>query len=140
MRGLSVSLVISAKPDAVWALVGDLTRHPEWSADALEVTALGSTTFRSSANSHGRVFVADLEVIDSQPERVIEFRAIDRTGTYRHRIELARQGGGTLVTRHFRPERLGFGQWVFVSAVLPVRRRALRQSLERLAELAPPES
>lgn len=139
MAGFSASLVISAKPDAVWEWVGDLTRHPDWSADALEITRVSEGSYISRANARGRVFTATLEVLTSHPERRIEFRATDSTGTYRHRIDLARQGGGTLVTRYVEAERLTPKQRVLAMiALVPVRRPSLRRSLDRLAEVAPP--
>ncbi len=138
MPGFSTSLVISAKPDAVWALVGDLTRHPQWSADALEITAVGDDRYTSRANTRGRLFAATIQVLVSEPEKRIEYRVSDESGIYRHRIDLARQGGGTLVTRHVEPEQLTPRQRVLAAAALfPVRRPALQRSLERLADLAP---
>jgi uncharacterized protein YndB with AHSA1/START domain len=136
----SAAIVVSAKPAAVWALVGDLTRHPEWSGDRLEVTGVGGGTFRTRAFSRGRVFTAEVEVLRSEAERLIEYRATDQTGTYLHRIYLARQGGGTLVKRTVIPERLGLGQRLLSWVILfPIRLPALRHSLECLGEAAVPE-
>jgi uncharacterized protein YndB with AHSA1/START domain len=137
MTPLRASLVISAKPEAVWALVGDVTQHPQWSADALEIQHIDGDTFRSRANTKGRIFTATLEVLLSVPERRLEFRAIDSTGTYLHRIDLASQGGGTLVTRRVEAEQLSLKQRLVSTAALPIRIGALRRSLERLAEVAP---
>ena len=138
MPTFGASLVISAKPDAVWVLVGDLTRHPEWSADALEVTAVGADRFTSRSNARGRLFMATIQVLVSEPEKRIEFRVADESGVYRHRIDLARQGGGTLVTRRVESEHLTPRQRVVAAAALfTVRRPALHRSLERLAEVAP---
>jgi uncharacterized protein YndB with AHSA1/START domain len=138
MPTFGASLVISAKPDAVWALVGDLTRHPDWSADALEITPVGGDRYTSRANAGGRVFTATIQVLVSEPEKRIEYRVSGESGVYRHRIDLARQGGGTLVTRRVEPERLTPRQRVVAAvALFPVRRPALHRSLERLAEVAP---
>jgi hypothetical protein len=136
---LHASLVISAKPDAVWVLVGDLSRHPEWAADALEVSSMDDGSYRSRANAKGRISTATLEVVLSVQERRLEFRSTDSTGTYLHRIDLAPQGGGTLVTRRVEPQQLSPRERTLASITLPMRIAALRRSLERLAEVAPPE-
>jgi uncharacterized protein YndB with AHSA1/START domain len=136
----SAAIVVSAKPWAVWELVGDLNRHPAWSANDLEVTDLGGGRFRTVATTRGRTFTAEVEVLRSEPERLFEFRATDETGTYLHRVYLARQGGGTLVKRTVGPERLSRLQRVLAWVILfPVRLPALRKSLARLGEAAVPE-
>lgn len=138
MPAFGASLVISAKPDAVWVLVGDLTRHPDWSPDPLEIRPVDADRYACRTNVKGRVFTATIQILVSEPEKRIEFRVTDESGIYRHRIDLARQGGGTLVTRRVEPEHLTPRQRVVAAAALfTVRRPALHRSLERLAEVAP---
>ena len=138
MPGFGASLVVSAHPDRVWEFVGDLLRHPEWAADALEITQIDEWSYSCRANARGRIFNARIDVLVKAPERRIEFRVTDESGVYRHRIDLARQGNGTLVTRHVHAEQLSPSQRIrALIALFPIRRPALQHSLERLAEVAP---
>jgi len=123
-----------ATAETLWPLVSDLTRHGEWSADPLEVTATGDGTYESVARSKGKEFRARLSVVESVPPRRFAFRATDATGTYEHVITLEPDGTGTAITREIEATSLSLGQKALFYAVLPiVKKPNARKALERLA-------
>jgi hypothetical protein len=130
----------AASPDDVWPLVADLTRHGEWSADPLEVTATGDGTYESVARSKGKELRARLTVLESDAAaRRFGFRATDATGTYEHVITLARDGAGTAVTRQITATSLTPAQRVLFYLVLyVVKKPNARKALTRLGERAAP--
>ncbi|MDQ1711747.1 MAG: Polyketide cyclase / dehydrase and lipid transport [Frankiaceae bacterium] len=137
MPSYDASVLAPVPPDRVWALVSDLTRHGEWSADPLTVTAAGDGTYESVATSKGREFRARLTEIESVPPSRYAFRAVDATGEYEHVITLAHEGAGTRVTRVVTATGLTFAQRVLFYAVLPVVKKPnARKALERLAAAA----
>lgn len=126
-----------ASAEAVWPLVSDLTRHGEWSADPLTVTATGPGEYESVARSKGKEFRASLTVVESVPQQRFAFRATDATGTYEHVLTLTPDGDGTVVTREIDAVSLSLGQRVLFYAVLPiVKKPNARKALENLASRA----
>jgi hypothetical protein len=127
----------AASRETVWPLVADLTRHGEWSADPLEVTATGDGAYESVATSKGREFRARLSVVESVEPSRFAFRATDATGTYEHRFTLERDGGGTVVTREIEATALTPAQRALFYLVLPiVKKPNARKALEKLAAAA----
>jgi hypothetical protein len=127
----------AATPGALWPLVSDLTRHGEWSADPVTVTATGEGTYDSVARAKGKEFRAALTVLESVPERRFAFRAVDATGTYEHVFTLARAGAETVVTREITATGLTPAQRaLFYAVLLPVKKPSARRSLDRLASVA----
>ena len=128
----------AATADAVWPLVSDLTRHNEWSADPIEVTATGEGTFTSVATSKGKEFRADLTVLEADEPRRFAFRAQDATGTYEHVITLEPDpAGGTTITREITGTDLSLAQKALFYAVLPiVKGPNAQKALDRLAAAA----
>ena len=136
MPTFSATVRVEAPPSAVWPLVADLTRHGEWAADPLTVTAAGDG-YESVARSKGKEFRARLSVLASDEPRRFVFRASDPTGTYEHVFTLEPDGAGTRVTRTVSGVDLSAGQTAFFYAVLlPVRKPNARKALERLAAAA----
>jgi hypothetical protein len=126
-----------ASVEQLWPLVSDLTRHGEWSADPLTITATGAGTYESVATSKGKEFRATLTVLDSVEPSRFAFRATDATGTYEHVITLASDSTGTNVTREVDATDLSLGQSVLFYAVLNlVKKPNARRALERLGEVA----
>ena len=126
----------AAAPEAVWPLVADLTRHGEWAADPLTVTATAGG-YESVATSKGKEFRATLTVLDSVEPRRFAFRATDATGTYDHVFTLTPDGTGTVVTREITAAELSAAQKALFYVVLPiVKKPNARKALERLAALA----
>lgn len=133
---------IDAVPQAIWELVGDPNRHPDWWPDVLEVEC---ADLREGCRYRGVVkgpFRA--EEHELLLERLDECRevSIHCTGTgVTTRFQLTDAQGGTFVEGHFAIEPNSIGQTV-VAAVAGRRlmRSWLEQSLanlKRVAERAP---
>jgi hypothetical protein len=122
----------------LWPLVSDLTKHGEWSADPLTVTAEADGTYTSVARSKGKEFRARLTVLESQEPSRFAFRATDATGTYEHVLTLEPDGTGTAITREITATELSPMQAALFYAVLPiVKKPNARKALERLAATTP---
>ena len=108
----SVTVHIDAPPEAVWALVSDVTRIGEFSPETFEAEWLGDATgpevgahFRGHVKRNGRgpTYWAECVVTKVEPNEVFEFgvgpgdKVINTWG-----YELAPSGGGTDVTEYFR--------------------------------------
>lgn len=136
MPSYSATAHADVPPDRVWPLVADLTRHGEWSADPLTVTAVDGG-YESVATSKGREFRARLTETESVPPSRYAFRAGDATGEYEHVITLVHDGAGTRVTRVVTATGLTLAQRVLFYAMLPVVKKPnARKALERLAAAA----
>lgn len=134
MPGFAASVVIDRTAVELFGVVSDVSTHPRWAANSLNVQRTGERTWRSIAHAKGRTFHADLIVTAIEPDRMFEFVASDETGTYRHRFTLDPVEDGCRVERSVTVERLGRGQrLLYWLTLVPVRKPALRTSLERLA-------
>jgi uncharacterized protein YndB with AHSA1/START domain len=91
--------LIEASPEAVWDLVGDPNRYPDWTADVVEVTGLPHVAEGSTFHQVGTTPTGTREVtfqIDEREDlRSIRLRCLE-TNTYT-RFSLTPAGGGTFV-------------------------------------------
>ncbi len=100
-------VVINARPEAVFAYVSDLTRHPEWSGGRLRVEAISSgpiavgSQYRSYGDLPGQKNRRnELRVTEYQRPTRFAFVAKDPTfGDVLHEFTLKSQEGGTLMER-----------------------------------------
>ena len=100
-------VVINAQPEAVFAYVSDLTRHPEWSGGRLKVEAVspGPVAVGSRYLSRGDVAgqkdrTNELRVTQVQPSTRFVFVAQDSSfGEVSHEFTFKPQTGGTLMER-----------------------------------------
>ncbi|MFZ6004739.1 MAG: SRPBCC family protein [Actinomycetota bacterium] len=109
----SVTVHMAAPPEAVWALLSDVTRIGELSPETFEGEWLGDATgpavgakFRGHVRRNGRgpVYWTVCKVTESEPGRVFAFDVLgpgDRT-VNSWRYDLAPSGDGTEVTESFR--------------------------------------
>jgi uncharacterized protein YndB with AHSA1/START domain len=138
MPTYSASIDIPAPPADVFAYVANLTKHPEWSADPLQITALDSgpvevgSQYRSAALVQGRTIQADIRVTEHQPPTRFEFTVTDLTGTYTHRFTFQPHDGGTRLERHI-SATLSLPQHLLFLIVYPLRKRP--NTLAALAKL-----
>lgn len=141
---IEASIEVAAPPSAVWALVSDLTRMPEWSPQ------VDSTRWRGDAvgpavgaqftnrNSHGElVWKTTGEVVRLEPGREVAFRIAENWVVWSFQLEPTADGGTRLTQRREAPDGLsdlsveltdGFmgGQAAFTAQL----RDGMRQTLE----------
>jgi uncharacterized protein YndB with AHSA1/START domain len=100
-------VVINARPEAVFAYVSDLTRHPEWSGGRLKIESVssGPVAVGSQYRSHGDVAGQkdrpnELRVTQYQPPTRFAFVAKDPDfGDVPHEFAFKPEAGGTLMER-----------------------------------------
>ena len=142
---------IAASPDAVWAVVSDPTRTPEWSPVCLRVEWVPPSDgpapgarFRGHNQLRGARWSRDCEIDEWEPGRTIAFHTLfkDKVSTRgRYALEPA-PGGGTRLTATCRAEFLP--TWVWLMRKLPGAARTsardtarnISTSLERIKQLA----
>lgn len=136
---------MDAPPEAVWALVTDVTRIGEFSPETFEGEWLGDATgpavgvkFRGHVKRNGRgpIYWSPCEITECEPNRVFEFavpNAKSPINTWRY--ELEPRDGGTAVTESYRlspalPTRI---YWMLAGwARGKTNRDGMRQTLERI--------
>jgi uncharacterized protein YndB with AHSA1/START domain len=146
---LEQSIDVDAPPAAVWELVRDVTRMPEWSPQ------VASTRLRSgfddvavgaeftNLNRQGEMeWVTHGEVVRFEPERELAFRIQENWVIWSFRLEPT-DGGTRLTQRRDTPDGIsdlsleltdGFlgGQEAFTGTL----RAGMRQTLERIRDAA----
>jgi uncharacterized protein YndB with AHSA1/START domain len=146
---LEQSIDIEAPPAAVWDLVRDVTRMPEWSPQVASTrlrsgfddVALGAEF--TNLNQQGEMeWVTHGEVVRFEPERELAFRIQENWVVWSFRLE-STDGGTRLTQRRDTPDGIsdlsleltdGFlgGQEVFTETL----RAGMRQTLERIRDAA----
>lgn len=124
----SYRVLINASPEAVFAYVSDLTRHPEWSGGRLKIEALspGPVTVGSRYLSHGDVAGQkdrpnQLRVTEYQPPTRFAFVAQDPDfGEVPHEFSFTPQVGGTLLERTVTVTLPPLRAFIFRTFILPL--------------------
>lgn len=99
---ISASVEVAASPDAVWAVVSDVTRMPEWSPELRRLFVIGSKEPRVGMNLVGinrRKFVAwptTSKVVRFEPGRAVAWKTRESGATWTY--ELERTASGTRIT------------------------------------------
>lgn len=87
-------------PDAAYDYVADITRHPEWAMDDMNVETLEpGKRYRATAPFFGRPNPSDLTVTTAQRPARFGFDAQDRQGITHHEFRFTAAGGGTVIER-----------------------------------------
>ena len=143
------SRTINAAPDRVWAVLGDVTRMPEWSEELESIDVLegdgrsAGSRFRGNNKHERRGSWSMTCVIDTYDDgRSLEFHTENDKGEPRTRwwYRIAPSGDGTEVTEGFlRVAKLGKVRAMAERKLLGDRAeyntRNIDESLRRLAEL-----
>lgn len=100
---------IDAPVEEVFAYVSDLTRHPEWADQKMEVEHVGGPENGIGATFHTHVEIdmpvghgkddATVVVREVEAPRHLAYEARDSSGTYRWTIDLTGESGRTHVTQ-----------------------------------------
>lgn len=104
MAEFQKALIIECSPEKAFQYLSDLTRHPEWAANRLEVQKTSDgpisegTTFHSIGHLMGK-HEGEVRIIELIPNEKIVYEADDDTGRVRHTILIAPANGGTMITK-----------------------------------------
>ncbi len=99
---ISASVVVAASPDAVWAVVSDVTRMPEWSPELRRLFVLGRREPRVGMRLLGinrRGYAAwptTSRVVRFEPGRAVAWKTRESGATWTYELEPVE--GGTRVT------------------------------------------
>ena len=111
------SIVAKTTPDAAYAYLADLTKHPEWSPDDMKMVAetpgvvtVGSR-YKAVGNLVGRPNPSVVEIIGLEPGRLVAFTSTDGNSKWQHEFTLTPEGGTTRINRKVTPLKAppGFG-------------------------------
>lgn len=104
----TVSVTISAPPEAVWPWVADITKHSEWSPKPYRVELVSGDL--NGVGSHYRSVgwvppndanhENDVEITEVVPTSRFALHATDSNGTFMNTFDLTPAGSGTEVTFH----------------------------------------
>jgi uncharacterized protein YndB with AHSA1/START domain len=95
---ISASVEVAAAPDAVWAVVSDVTRMPEWSPELRRLFVIGSKEPRVGMNMVGinrRKYVAwptTSKVVRLEPGRAIAWKTRESGATWTYELEPTESG------------------------------------------------
>lgn len=114
--GREMNTYIEAAPEIVFRYVADIRRHPEWSADPLEITlepgpdyGPGATFTTTAHVGKGKIF-AQVSVIAEESPRRFVYESRDLFGHHRWTMTLRPEGTGTRLIQ--RMERLRGPLWL----------------------------
>lgn len=127
---------VAAPPDAVHDLVADVTRHPDWTDDPIEVEQAGTDRFRTAAVSRGRTITADVHVVEADTPGPVVLDVTDATGHWRHTFSITPTGQGCRVVRTISGDLSLPQALLYWLVLLPIKLPSNRRSLERLRALA----
>lgn len=136
---------IEASPEAVWSIVSDVTRIPEWSpvCHRVELLSADVSRFRGHNRLNGARWSRECVVTESVPGEVFGFSTVFKGAeSTRWRYRLEPTGAGTAVTEAY--EIVSMPSWVRLLRRLPGAeakserdtRRNLETSLARLKAIA----
>ena len=150
---LEVSVEAAAPPAAVWDVLVDWERQPEWMLDAKDVEVLTprregvGVTIRCPTNLLGVTVEDVMRVTGWEDRRRLEVTHLGRIITGSGAFELvevdqvgdARPGTRIDWWEEVDPPLGAFGEWGASTFVLPILRRIFTRSLRNLAGLAEEE-
>lgn len=99
---ISASVDVAAPPEAVWRVVSDVTRMPEWSPELRRLFVLGSRELRVGMqllgiNRRGRVaWPTTSKVVRLEPGRAVAWKTRESGATWTYELEPV--AGGTRLT------------------------------------------
>lgn len=104
------SIVVDAPAATIYDYVADLTRHPEWAAQPMQMTASGPGEARSVVDFRGMPIKAKVKIVEERRPTLLAYESTDLAGHYRWTFDLEPAGDATKVTH--RVERLSAPMWV----------------------------
>ncbi len=90
---ISASIEVAAAPEAVWAIVSDVTRMPEWSPELRRLFVIGSKEPRVGMNLVGInrrkyvVWPTTSKVVRFEPGRAVAWKTRESGATWTYELE-----------------------------------------------------
>ncbi len=142
MKTMSATILIDAPPEAVWAVLTDLSRYPEWNPLFREasgqVAAGNRIKLRSVHPANGRLMTVKPKITVADPGAELRWvSSLPGIISGEHRFALAPADGGTRLEQSetFRGLLTAFPGKTFANAEASFR--ALNEALKKRAELPP---
>ena len=103
------SIVASTTPEAAYAYVADITKHPEWSPDSMQIEpeqagppAVGSK-YKATGHLQGKPNSSVVEITALNPDHSVTFTATDGNSIFQHEFVFTKEPGGTRIDRNVTP-------------------------------------
>ena len=124
----TVSLFIAAPPAVVWAWVGDITKHADWSPKPYRVELVSGELNAAGSRYRSVGWVPpndgehenDVQLIEVVPERSLVLHATESSGTFTNSFHLAPTVEGTDVTYHLAFPRMTGVAALMVAILFPI--------------------
>ena len=103
-RPISTSVDIDATPERVWAVVGDVTRMPQWSPELRRLIVLGRKPVRVGTTLLGlnrrgwAVWPTTSKVTRLEPGRAVAWHTRESGATWSYELAATGNGSGTRLT------------------------------------------
>jgi uncharacterized protein YndB with AHSA1/START domain len=103
-RPITATVDIDADPESVWAVVGDVTRMPEWSPELRRLVVLGRKPVREGTTLLGlnrrgwAVWPTTSKVTRFEPGRAVAWHTRESGATWTYELEPTGPGNGTRLT------------------------------------------
>lgn len=140
MAEFQKALIVECPPETAFQYLSDITRHPEWANNKLEVqkTSEGpiseGATFRSIGHLMGK-HEGEVRIVELVPNEKIVYEADDDTGRARHTILIAPANGGSMITKSFELLETKALTFKLASPLLPIiAPRGLEQDLRKIKQ------
>lgn len=144
-RRCEATVKVAVSPEAVWAVISDVTRVGEWSGECRGCSWMGGASaatpgarFRGRNRRGGFRWTRLNEIVQADPSRLLVWRTLPRApyvDSVEWRISLAQQGTATSVTESFEVLKIPRPMEWFIGLVVPAHRDRsadLKGDLERL--------
>jgi uncharacterized protein YndB with AHSA1/START domain len=129
---------INAPPDAVFAYIADISRHPEWGTFKMSVEkasdgAIGvGTRYKHVGRQMGAESRDEVVVTEYEPPQRLVYESDNKDGHFRHTFELSADQAGTHVSKTFDLQKTGFLMKLFTPVILVLAPRQQCRDLERI--------
>lgn len=138
----TIEFRVDAPPEKVFALLGDLTRAPEWVPDLISVEKLGDgpvgvgTRYHEVVKMGSQTSEAELEVTDYDPPRLFAHKGRGGPSTFTGRFVMEPDGDGTRVTHEYTVQLSGFAKLMtpFITGWVRKNSEAAADNVRRLMD------
>ena len=141
---MTFAIDVAASPEQAFELIGDITRHDEWSPQEFEARRLDEgpigvgTRYRTAGRKGVRPrIMRETEVVVTAYGRptTFAFEAREEAGTYRTAFRItANPDGGSQIVRTVDPPGTGLVPFIRHRLLAPAARRYVQRNMEALRE------